>query len=650
MIDKRLPGWPCFQSYDVKMGSEMVIMYSRDILQCIWALYSNPDFATQLIHKLERHYKQSGSQKTCVFHDMHTGLWWWEIQVSISPSIHYKANRIYQTILEARKPGASVVPVIVATDHTQLTVFGNKTAYPLYMTIGNIPKNIRSKPSQRGQVLLAYLPSSKLSSITNKAAHQWMVANLFHACLQWLLSPLIDVRIEGIPMSNGIGTMCWVHPILTIYVGDYPKQVLVTGIKTCDCPKCDVLPMELGNLQAPSNPRDINAVLNALAKLAGNLWGFKEACKEVRIKPIIHLFWELLPFVNIFQAITLDILHQLLQGILKHLISWLIVAYGTMEIDACFQHLIPNHHIQIFARGISGLSRVTGKEHALMGSVILGVIANMGLLLSLNATHLLLAVCAFLDFMYIARLPVITIHHLASMKTALNAFHDNKQIFVDLDICEQFNLLKLHACTHYIVSIKLFGTTDNYDTQYTEWLHIDLSKEACWATNMKDELPQMTTWLERHEKVACHEKYINWCHEGLTNQPTNLWNPQLTSHWLIKMVKHPTVQSVPVDQLVSKYGTVFFHSAFSRFVILWQNSQTTRTRLEQDILDVHIPFVNVSVYHCVQFRDKFCDKTTVDSIHAQPLQKDKKGRTIPGHFNTGLVHLGEGRMGIHGAC
>ena len=64
------------------------------------------------------------------------------------------------------------------------------------------------------------------------------------------------------------------------------------------------------------------------------------------------------------------------------------------------------------------------------------------------------------------------------MQTALDAFHDNKQIFIDLDIQEQFNLPKLNACTHYIASIKLFGTTDNYDTQYTEQLHIDLAKEA----------------------------------------------------------------------------------------------------------------------------------------------------------------------------
>jgi hypothetical protein len=57
MIDKGLPSWPRFHSHDLKIGSETVTMYSQDILQCIRALYGNPEFAAQLIHKPECHYK-----------------------------------------------------------------------------------------------------------------------------------------------------------------------------------------------------------------------------------------------------------------------------------------------------------------------------------------------------------------------------------------------------------------------------------------------------------------------------------------------------------------------------------------------------------------------------------------------------------------
>ena len=42
---------------------------------------------------------------------------------------------VTQTVLERLKPGATVVPLIVTTDHTQVTLFGNTAAYPLYLVI-----------------------------------------------------------------------------------------------------------------------------------------------------------------------------------------------------------------------------------------------------------------------------------------------------------------------------------------------------------------------------------------------------------------------------------------------------------------------------------------------------------------------------------
>ena len=47
-----------------------------------------------------------------------------------------------QEALEQERPGATVVPILLSTDKTQLTSFRNKSAYPLYLTIGNIPKEI----------------------------------------------------------------------------------------------------------------------------------------------------------------------------------------------------------------------------------------------------------------------------------------------------------------------------------------------------------------------------------------------------------------------------------------------------------------------------------------------------------------------------
>ena len=53
------------------------------------------------------------------------------------------------TLLQRLLPdGATLSPVIISTDKTQLTQFsGNKSAYPVYLTLGNIPRSIRRKPS-----------------------------------------------------------------------------------------------------------------------------------------------------------------------------------------------------------------------------------------------------------------------------------------------------------------------------------------------------------------------------------------------------------------------------------------------------------------------------------------------------------------------
>ena len=63
--------------------------------------------------------------------------------------------------------------------------------------------------------------------------------------------------------------------------------------------------------------------------------------------------------------------------------------------------------------------------------------------------------------------------------------------------------------------IRLYGTTDNFNTAYTERLHIGFTKDAYNATNRKDEFTQMANWLECKEKIFCHEQYLSWVHNGL---------------------------------------------------------------------------------------------------------------------------------------
>ncbi|KAI8985007.1 hypothetical protein BD414DRAFT_547770 [Trametes punicea] len=636
IIDKLPSARPQFERHEIVIADEAFEVFYRNILECIKALLGDPEFAPLLLLVPERHY--ADEQHTVpVYFDMNTGKWWWATQ----------------TALEKEHPGATVIPIIISSDKTQLTLIGNKSAYPVYMTLGNLPKDIRCKPSRRGQILLAYLPTSRLLHITNKSARRRTLANLFHACMSRVLAPLSSAGVNGMHFASGDGIIRRGHPILATYVGDYPEQVLVTGCKTGECPKCEVPRDKLGDSVNLTRPlRDLGNILDALAALDEGVVAFTQACRTAGIKPLHHPFWEDLPYTNIFVAITPDILHQLYQGVIKHLLAWIQTAYGPDEIDARCRRLPPSHSLRHFSKGISSLSRVTGKEHQDISRILLGLIIGLQLPHGASSARLVRATRALLDFLYLAQYPCHTSKTLKLLDEALLAFHANKDIFCDLNIREHFRLPKLHFLEHYRRSIELFGTTDNYDTQFSERLHIDFAKEAYRASNRKDEFVQMTHWLERKEKVQQHEKYVEWRLRA-TMAPSPNANPEarpsrplmgdLEPATHIRMSCHPSAKAVSLDDIVTKYGARYFRDALARFVTAVNHPAMPENQIELASGSIYLPFRALPVYHKIKFLLQDTDGLGVthyqaqDVAHARPAHQNKYGGSIGGRFDTVLV-------------
>ncbi|KAI9434502.1 hypothetical protein H4582DRAFT_1818632, partial [Lactarius indigo] len=157
---------------------------------------------------------------------------------------------------------ATIVPVLLSSDKTLLTTFRNKSAYPLYMTIGNIPKEIRRKPSMHAYILLAYLPTTHLDHVHNKAQRRRLVANLYHSCMRKILAPLEAAGKTGVYMARGDGRLHRNHPLFAAFIGDYPEQILSTGSITGRCPTCDVDHDKLGDYdsQDTTHLRDLGSV------------------------------------------------------------------------------------------------------------------------------------------------------------------------------------------------------------------------------------------------------------------------------------------------------------------------------------------------------------------------------------------------------
>ena len=203
------------------------------------------------------------------------------------------------------------------------------------------------------------------------------------------------------------------------------------------------------------------------------------------------------------------------------------------------------------------------------------------------------------------------------------------------------------------------GTTDNYNTEYTERLHIDIAKEAYRATNFKDELVQMTKWLERREKLYRHAQYLDWKLSGSPAAPSIIYDvaPGVTFDRTLSIPKTPTHKLVSISQLDELYGARFFDEALCRWIVGIQNPELTQRQLEWRASYYSLAFSGVPVFHHVKFtipdiyNPQASDSRIIaDHIHVVPPHLTSKNELVPGQFDVVLVAVkpDAGETGIKG--
>ncbi|KAH9949208.1 hypothetical protein B0H21DRAFT_688850 [Amylocystis lapponica] len=475
-----------------KMMRESLDAWARDPVEVIADLIGNPEFKKEMsyapvediieetLDDLEDE-TSSEPEHDRIFEEMASADWWKCAQ------------------LGKKYPEATIAPIILASDKTQLSTFsGDKQAWPLYLSIGNINKDVRRQPSRRATVLLGYLPVAKLDCF-RKDDRSLQGYRLFHFAMRQILAPLIDAGKKGVMMNCADGRVRHVFPLLAAYIADYPEQCLICCNKENRCPTCTVDPNGRGEL-LNSCYRDPRATLATLQE---------PTTERFILEGLRHVpepFWADLPLANIFNCIVPDLLHQLHKGVfMNHLVKWTSEGHAE-ELDARFMRVPPYTNLRIFKKGISTISQWTGNEYRQMEKVFVGLIAGLH-----DDPRVITAARAIVDFIYLSHYPSHSTSTLEQMQAALNSFHTNKQVFVDLGIRAHFNIPKLHWMQHYIASIIDFGSCDGLSTEISERLHIDFAKLAYRASNRKAYIKQMVVWLTRREKVRWFQGYLRWC-------------------------------------------------------------------------------------------------------------------------------------------
>ncbi|KAF8808461.1 hypothetical protein BYT27DRAFT_7255574 [Phlegmacium glaucopus] len=397
------PEWTCtpFQIEGDIIGpngelkTDDVELWHRNPVECIKELMGNPAFKGKQFYAPKKVYRnKDGTNRE--YSEMWTGDWWWSMQPELPD-------------------GVTIAPVILSSDKMQLTCFaGDKQAWPVYLSIGNIKKETCRQPSARAMVLIGYVPISKLECFSKKR-RSVEGYQLFHECMRTLLKLLIDAGENGVDMQCADGFIRTVYPILAAYIADYPEQCLIACCKESACPRCIVDPKERGARPNGENPPEFdNHSLRA-----------------------VNPFWADLPHCNIFTSITPDILHQLHKGVFKnHISSWATEATegGEGEVDQRFQSMSPHPTLRHFKRGISLTTQWTGTEHKNMEKVFLAVLAGA------TDPAVIRAIRSVLDFIYYAHFKTHTDESLDLLDAAWLTFHDNKHIFKDLFLGTRLHL------------------------------------------------------------------------------------------------------------------------------------------------------------------------------------------------------------------
>ncbi|KAF8488801.1 hypothetical protein F5888DRAFT_1622732, partial [Russula emetica] len=213
------------------------------------------------------------------------------------------------------------------------------------------------------------------------------------------------------------------------------------------------------------------------------------------------------PRADIHELLAPDLLHQIIKGTFKdHLVTW-VMDYVAAEhgkshanqiladIDRRIATVPLFTGLRRFPEG-RGFKQWTGDDSKALMKVFLPAISGH------VPPKMVRAVSAFTEFCYLARRSQIDETTLELIDAAIERFHREREVFIEVGIREDFSLPRQHSLMHYSSLIRLFGVPNGICSSITESKHIEAVKKPWRRSSRNQPLGQMLLTNQRLDKLA----------------------------------------------------------------------------------------------------------------------------------------------------
>jgi hypothetical protein len=317
------------------------------------------------------------------------------------------------------------------------------------------------------------------------------------------------------------------YPIISNIIADYEEQALITGIKSGrQCPICQVQPNQRQNISVISAPRTHEQMQARIEKQG------REAIERTDpewVHATENFAWSH-HYVNIYESMSVDVLHQLHKGIVMDLINWVVeLINGTPNptrprnlterkrstipsatlLDDRFRS-VPQYTGLKHFKDFSHVRQWTGNQQKAILRVFLPVITP---LLLRSRPDALAYARAVADFVTMAQYSTYDEETVRYMKHALSIIDMTKGVFHEQRVKDaqgdaHFNYPKFHAISHYPDFIRKWGAPDGFDSgSMTEAPHKYLLKFFYARTNKDDtylaQIAQHNTIITKLQAMSC---------------------------------------------------------------------------------------------------------------------------------------------------